>query len=202
MSSVVMQAAEFETVADAERAEAALERLEKAYIEFERTDPSPWSDERVPPPLAVFGEAHGVEWPLVESSRFLLEGRFGEEARLLRVDRMVFFWGPGFELGGETLRMILQRMGAVATADFCKLVVKSDSPDVHLEQWVQFLIDEDFEDQFEVASNDSPSDSVLFSVALEGTNHVLAFDDSGVRDWAFVTLLPQLAGMDPRLIRD
>ena len=56
-----MQAAELESADDARRVEAELAALIASYVEFEQTDPSPWSGERVPPPLAAFGAKHGVE---------------------------------------------------------------------------------------------------------------------------------------------
>lgn len=68
-------------------------------------------------------------------------------------------------------------------------------------EWAEFLRDEDFEDQFSV---EDPKDrTVLFAIRVEGEreSRAISFDDSGVEDWAFVALLPQLDGMDPRITR-
>jgi hypothetical protein len=204
MAHVVMQAAEFASVDEATRAEAELQHLIDGYVAFEKTDPDPWSQGRVPPPLIAFGQRHGVEWPHAQGSRFLLKGLFEDEANLLRVDRMVFFWGGGFDLGGETLRAILGRMGAVACAESVHLVVAASDPEARLAELTSFLVDEDFEGQFEVVSSAADLEHALFSITLDnGSNRThLAFDDSGIEDWAFVSLLPQLDGEDPRLSRD
>ncbi len=203
VSHVVMQAGEFGTVDDAKHVESELQQLVESYVEFEKTDPDPWGTKRVPPPLEAFGKRHGIEWPLVESALFLLKGLFEEEANVTRVDRMVFFWGGGFELGGKTLRIALRRMGAVACIDFCHLVVRSASPKARLAKLTRFLVDEDFEDQFSVLSDPAGLEGALFSITLEDDDDrkYLIFDDSGVQDWAFVSLLPQLEGEDPRLRR-
>lgn len=63
MTHVVMQASEWRSTEDAIRAEAELRSLFDAYARFEREDPSPWAQDRVPPPLVEFGRKHGVEWP-------------------------------------------------------------------------------------------------------------------------------------------
>lgn len=49
MGRVVMQAAEFQTVREAERCETELEELCDAYARFEAHEPSPWSTDRVAP---------------------------------------------------------------------------------------------------------------------------------------------------------
>lgn len=201
MTHVVMQAAEFATIEVAERAEAALAELIARYAEFEATDPGPWSEERVPAPLLAFGAKHGIEWPGTDSSRFLLKGIFEEEATLLRVDRMVFFFGGGFELGGKTLRSILRKLGAVGVGydGNCDLIVQAKDPAARAAELAEFLVDEDYEEQFTLAADPLPSR--LFSVTLEGNGErsALTFNDAGVQDWAFVAALPQLWGEDPRL---
>lgn len=60
-------------------------------------------------------------WPNDLDSRFALKGSFADVASRLRVDRMVFFWGGGFDLGGAALRKVLSKLGAVAVADSCHL---------------------------------------------------------------------------------
>jgi hypothetical protein len=204
MSHVVMQAAEFASVDEAKRAEAELQQLIDGYVDFEATDPDPWNQDRVAPPLVAFGQRHKIEWPQTQASRFLLKGSFEEEINLLHVDRMVFFWGGGFDLGGETLRTILGRMGATRCAESVHLVVGTPTPDKRLAELTGFLVDEDYEDQFDVASDAEALKDALFSVTLENGDDRkhLVFDDSGVQDWAFVSLLPQLDGEDPRLLRD
>ena len=196
-----MQAAEFSTADDARRVETELEGMIASYVEFEKSDPNPWSGERVPPPLVAFGAKHGVEWPHTEESRFLLKGLFEDEAKLLQVDRLLFFWGGGFDLGGETLRAILRNLGAVACDSGCDLIVRAENPEARATELARFLTEEDFEDQFAVSSNPSDLQHGLFSLTIESDTdrRYMIFDDSGVQDWAFVSLLPQLSGEDPRL---
>jgi hypothetical protein len=194
-----MQAAEFPSLESAKQCEAALSELYRAYVNFEATDPSPWSFERVPGPLLDFGKKFGVEWPLKENSRILLKGGFEDTAELMRIDRIVFFWGGGFDLGGETLREILVKMGAKKVTDSCYITIQNSDPDMRLEELVAFLNDEDYEDQYEVDPADF--EFALHAITIAGPNHSrsLAFDESGVQDWAFVALLPQLDGEDPCL---
>lgn len=199
MSHVVMQAAEFPSIEGANQCETALGELYRAYVNFEATDPSPWSADRVPGPLLDFGKKFGVEWPLTEDARFLLKGGFEDAAELMRIDRIVFFWGGGFDLGGQTLREILAKMGAKTVTDSCDITVQNSDPNARLEELVAFLNDEDYEDQYEIDPDDV--DFALHTITIAGPHHsrCLAFDDSGVQDWAFVALLPQLDGEDPCL---
>src|SRR5688572_96943 len=147
MAHVVLQAAEFATANDARRVEAELAALIASYVDFEASDPEPWGGKRVPPPLVAFGQKHGVEWPHDEPSRFLLKGLFKDEAQLLQVDRMLFFWGGGFDLGGETLRTILRKLGAVACSGGCDLVVRTPDPEARATELAEFLTEEDYADQ-------------------------------------------------------
>ncbi|HEY2368418.1 MAG TPA: hypothetical protein VGH87_18605 [Polyangiaceae bacterium] len=203
MSHVVMQAAEFPSVDLAKRCETELRALIDAQIRFEAADPDPWGGKSVPAHLTAFGERHGVAWPSDEHSRFLAKGLFEDEAQLLQVDRMVFFWIPGFDLGGDTLRAILRKLGAVAAVGEgqCHLAIACDDPDARVQELTSFLVDEDFEDQFTVLDGKHTTHD-YFSVTLEGSKHTkrIVFDDSGVQDWAFTALLPQLAGEDPKLV--
>lgn len=193
MAHVVLQAASFPSVEAARRAEFELRRLMEAYAAFEASDPDPWRRDRVPPPLLAFGEAHGVVWPLRDDSRFLLKGSFAEMAELLRVDHVLFFWGGGFELGGPTLRTILAKLGATLCTEHCALSIRANDPDARADELASFLDDEDFEDQFQ---RDEGEASALHTLTILGASEsrVLTFDDSGVQDWAFVALLPQLEG--------
>ena len=189
-----MQAAELPSVELAVRCEKELRALIDAYVAFEKSDPDPWGNKRVPPPLAAFGERHGVPWPHDKPSRFLIKGLFHEEAQLLQVGRMVFFWAGGFDLGGETLRAILRRLGAVSAVGegWCHLTIRHADPTARVEELAELLREEDFEDQFEIAEGPvSPGDAYFSVTALgpEGSAS-LVFDDSGVQDWAFTALLP------------
>ncbi len=197
MAHVVMQSAEFATVEQAQKAESELKWLCDAYTDFEANDPDPWNQERIPPPLIEFGKRHGLDWPNEKHARFLLKGGFAEMVELLRLDRMVFFWGGGFDMGDEPLRQILRKLGATDVRETCDLIVKCTDPDSRIAELAQFLEDEDFEEQYFV---DDYDDWAYFSVKLEGDNHsrMIWFDDSGVQDWAFVTMLYQLDGEDPR----
>jgi hypothetical protein len=201
MSHVVMQASEWDSVDAAIRCEKELRALFDTYVRFEREDSSPWAQDRVAPPLAAFGRAHGVAWPLEKDSRFLLKGGIEDSAEILRVDRMVFFWGGGFDLGGEALRNVLRSMGAVRVAEGCTLFVRSDDPDERVKQLAAFLDDEDFEEQYEVDDGVAPADHALHTVTFvsKARRRRIVFDDSGVQDWAFVAILPQLDGENPSL---
>lgn len=200
-----MQAAEFPSPDLAERCEKELRALIDAYVAFEKSDPDPWGGKRVPPPLVAFGERHGVVWPNDHGSRFFIKGMFEDEAQLLRIDRMIFFWAGGFDLGGQTLRAILTRLGAttaVGEGD-CHLAIRHEDPDARVGELADFLGEEDYENQFAlVAGAPSPEDA-YFSITVVGPRHRarIAFDDSGVQDWAFTALLPQLSGEDPSLLR-
>lgn len=202
MSHVVMQASEWATADDAIRCESELRALVDAYVKFEREDPSPWARDRVAKPLTEFGRKHGVAWPLEDQARFLLKGGVEESAGLLRVDRMVFFWGGGFDLGGDTLRGILRDMGAVRVAEHCALVVRASDPDARVRELASFLDDEEYDGQYTIddgtgAAPDGALHTVTFVSGARRRRFV--FDDSGVEDWAFVAIVPQLDGEDPSL---
>ena len=194
MSHVVMHAASFTTLAAARRAEAELRRLTRAYIAFEAEDPDPWRDDRVAPPLVDFGRTHGIDWPHRQDARFLLKGSFADSAEVLLVDRLVFFWGGGFELGGPALRAVLVRLGATVTTDRCDVSIRTPHADARVRELADFLVDEDFEGQFRL--DDDGDATPLHRLTLVGpaARRVFTFDDSGVQDWAFVALLPQLDG--------
>lgn len=198
-----MQAAEFPSLALAEECERVLRALVEAYIQFEKTDADPWGASRVPPPLVAFGKRYGVEWPNDERSRFLVKGLFEDEAKLLRVDRMIFFWVPGFDLGGDTLRGILRRLGATAAVGegHVHLTIKNDDPETRTSELAEFLAEEeDFDEQFTVhAGKASPQTYFSLTVVGPASSKHLEFDDSGVQDWAFTAVLPQLFDEDPTL---
>jgi hypothetical protein len=198
MAQVVIQAAEFPTLEQAEHAEAELKWLYDAYVEFENTDPEPWRTDRVPPPLVEFGKRHDMAWPNTDDARFLLKDQFSMIAELLRIDRMVFFWGGGFEMGGEPMREVLRKLGATEVRPNCNLVIESPDPDARVAELAQFLDDEDYADQYTVGTGESGWR--YFSLDVRGPDCVRSIecDDSGVQDWAFVTLLYQLDGEDPR----
>ncbi len=201
MASVVMQAAAFPDEATARSAEAELVLLVERYAEFERTDPNPWREDRLPDVLAELGRRYGVEWPNLEDARFLIKGRVGEEAHVRRVDRVVFFWAPGFDLGGETLRKVLARMGALRCTAHPRLRVRATDPKARARELVTFLSEEGFAGQQRLTRDDRALKRALFSLTLEGDSartHLI-FNDAGMSDWAFVALLPQLEGEDPEL---
>lgn len=199
-----MQAFEFGTIERAAVAEAALQQLFADYVAFEKAAKDPWSRDVAPPPLVAFGQRHGVEWPRDTASRFLLKGLFADSAELLRVDRIVFAWGGGFDLGGAWLQAVLRAMGASVCASAPQLVVRCGDPDARLAELTEFLAEEeDYADQFSVAREEGALDDALFSITLarDAERRYLMFDDSGVQDWAFVAVLPQLDGEDPSLRR-
>jgi hypothetical protein len=55
--------------------------------------------------------------------------------------------------------------------------------------------------QFTTTPDDAALDGAPFAITFErdGDRVHLTFDDSGVQDWAFVAMLPQLWGDDPVL---
>lgn len=199
-----MQGAECTSIADAERLEAELVALKAAYVRYEAEAEHPWADDAVPTPLVAWGERHGVPWQRSRETRFLLKGMFEDEAQILRVDRMVFFWGGGFDLGGAWLRTILGKLGAVACSAAPRLRIACHDPEGRARALAQFLVDEDYEDQFTVGDDPEDLPSALFALVLEhgDARRYVLFDDSGVQDWAFVALLPQLVGEDPSLAPD
>lgn len=199
---VVMQMAELADIEAAAAWEADLRALVEAFVRFERSSPNAWEGGVVPPPLAAFGERHGVAWPSLESSRFLVRGSLAEATEILRVDRLVCFWGNGFELGGATLQQIAKRRGATAACAEGHLVVRHAQPRARAEELAAFLRDEDHEGHFSVLDAEQPlPPHTLYTITFEGTSERvrLVFDGSGMQDWAFVAALPQLDGEDPSL---
>ncbi len=197
-----MQAAEFSSLEAAALAETALTRLIDEYTAWEKTAEQPWSEDAVPQPLVDFGTRHGVPWPADKHSRFLLKGMFDDVINLSRVDRLVFFWGGGFDLGGPWLRSVLETLGASRTAEWPALVVRCSDPKSRAEAAGEFLVEEeDSEGQFAIVEGEADLSSVLFAITFENdeTRVHLTFDDSGVQDWAFVAMLPQLHDEDPSL---
>jgi hypothetical protein len=205
MSHVVIQAAEFATVDQSKRCEAELRGLIDDCIRAERAGESSFDAQRVFSPLAAFGARHGVSWPRGEGAAFRLKDPMSD-TQLLRVDRMVFLWAAGFELGGDTLRAVLTRLGATAAAGEgrCHLVISSNDPDQRVEELGDFLREEGMGEQFEIIrSAPRALGDAYFSVTMNGPEHStrIVFDTSGVQDWAFTALLPQLSDENPALLR-
>jgi hypothetical protein len=220
MAHVVLHCAEFRTSDAASSAAGALATLKAEYARHEssvalQSSRAPYGDSRtpelIPPPLVAFGERHGFVWP--SSCGFLIKG-FADEIEIVAVDRLVFFYVGGFELGSEAIATYFAGSGAVRYAyDRCQLVMRVADPVARARELAAFLVDEDYEDQFTLridgqveGSDEAQSDGevepyFLFTLILTNAEHtcVLGFDDSGVQDWAFVSLLYQLSGMDPSL---
>ncbi|WP_437651019.1 hypothetical protein [Sorangium sp. So ce362] len=76
-----------------------------------------------------------------------------------------------------------------------------DDPQARAAASGEFLVEADYEEQCTTTSDDAALDRALFSITFErdGDRIHLTFDDSGVQDWAFVAMLPQLSGDDPAL---
>lgn len=197
MAHVVMQAAEFPSVEHARRCAKELETLVAEYAKFEKESAHDWPRKSAAPPLIAFGRRHGVRWPDGEEASIRVKGQIAEEANVLQVDRMVFFWIPGFELGGEPMREAFRRLGALDTGcnGNCNLEIKAADPDARVEELFDFLNEEDYEDQMNVRTGDEPVEKMYFSLTVTGPDKrvILEFDDSGVQDWAFVAMLPQLS---------
>ena len=200
MAHVVMQAAQLPTTRAAEAAAEALARLVDEYSAWEEAaGAAAWDEGPTPPPLLAFAARHGFEWPT--GARILLKGMAGEVLCVAAIDELVFFWGGGFEVGGAGIERFFAAGGAVAQATRCHLTVRSESPAALVESLAQFLDEEDYEDQYSSQPLAAASlGELLHSVTVEGPEPlVLGFDDSGVQDWAFTTVLYQLAGLHPRL---
>ena len=107
--------------------------------------------------------------------------------------RGAFRCGRG-ELGGPALRAVLVRQGATVTTDRCDVSIRTPHADARVRELADFLVDEDFEGQFRL--DDDGDATPLHRLTLVGpaARRVFTFDDSGVQDWAFVALLPQLDG--------
>jgi hypothetical protein len=96
--------------------------------------------------------------------------------------------------------------GAAAPKNSCHVVILDTDPHARAKQLADFLVEEDYEDQFTAGEGTfSPTElpNMLFSISVIGPHSSahLSFDDSGVQDWAFTTLLPQLSDKDPSLLR-
>lgn len=196
MSHVVMQAAEFPTLAEAERCEAELRTFIAAYGAYDDA-PGPGDS-----PLVELGRTHGITWPEDPSAEILVKGLFSDEAQLARIDRLVFFWIGGFDLGGEPFREVLRRLGAAHTANerTCHLLVRTEDPEGRAAALAEFLDEEDYEEQYTVEDAGAPlAADIAFSVTFTGpkAKRRLVFDTSGVQDWAFTNLLYQLTDDDP-----
>lgn len=210
MAHVVLHCAEYPDGDAARLVGEALQRLKDEYVEYERGLGQRRADEGIAsPPLVAFGQRHGFEWPA--SARFAIKGA-ADEIEVTVVDRVVFFHAGGFELGGMAIEWYLAHSGAVSWAsDRAHLLVRSADPVASARELAAFLVDEDYEEQFtllvdgEVELRPFQDDEAdfAFTVTLVDAEHtcVLGFDDSGVQDWAFVSLLYQLCGMDPSLDR-
>jgi hypothetical protein len=221
MAHVVFHCAEYPSSDAANAAADALTKLKEDYARHEssvalQSSRAPYGDSTkpgvIPPPLVAFGERHGFVWP--SSCGFSIKG-LADEIEIVAVDRLVFFYVGGFELGGSAIETYFARSGAVRYAsNHCHLVMGSAEAVERARELAAFLVDEDFEDQFtlridgkvEGRSGDADDDeegdeNFPFAVTLTNAEHtcVLGFDDSGVQDWAFVSLLYQLADMDPSL---
>lgn len=220
MAHVVLHCAEYPSCDAANLAAEALQKLKEDYERYEpsvalQSSRAPYGDstspDTIPPPLVAFGERHGFVWP--SSCGFLIKG-LADEIQIVAVDRLVFFYVGGFELGGRALETYFVGSGAVRYAsDGVHLVMQLPEAVARARELAAFLVDEDYEDQFTLridgavegrpADEDATEDShFLFTVTLTNAEHtcVLGFDDSGVQDWAFVSLLYQLSGMNPTLL--
>lgn len=73
---------------------------------------------------------------------------------------------------------------------------------VRIRELAEFLEYEDLGGQFSL--DDGHRGSALHSLVVSGPEHSrsIVFDDSGVQDWAFVELVPQLDGEDPGFAQD
>lgn len=208
MAHVVLHCAEYRTPEAAKLAGEALQQLQDEYAVHERSALERGDSGVIPPPFVAFGRQHGFEWPA--ACRFVIKG-FAEEIEINVVDRLVFFHVGGLELGGRAIETYFARSGAIRWAtDRAHLVVQSADPVAAARELAAFLVDEDYEGQFTLSVDDavelppfhSYQTQFFFSVTLTNAEHtcVLGFDDSGVQDWAFVSLLYQLLGMDPSLV--
>jgi len=193
-----MQAAECPSLEAAQRLESELNALRSAYVSFSNFE---HDDGAEGSPLLELGRRTGVPWYRANETRFHLKDPF-EETVVMRIDRLVFFWGCGFDLGGPWLRQVMQALGATTCAAWPKLRIQCADPQARVAELTSFLRDEDFDEQFELTDDAARLSTALFSVSFEraNTRQHLLFDDSGVQDWAFVSLLPQLDGENPTFL--
>jgi hypothetical protein len=220
VAHVVFHCAEYRSSDAASSAVDALSKLKADYARHEtsalRSSRASYGDANqpgmIPPPFVAFGERHGFVWP--SSCGFSIKG-LADEIEIVAVDRLVFFYVGGFELGGRAIETYFAGSGAVRYAsNGCHLVMQSTKAVVRARELAAFLVEEDFEGQFRLridGESEGPSgdeddvddvdENFVFTVTLTNAEHtcVLGFDDSGVQDWAFVSLLYQLSDMDPSL---
>ena len=201
----VTHCAHFATESAARDAVHALEVLLQEYADYEHSvtlqssDP-PYGDtakaNAIPPPFIAFAARHGFNWP--SSCGFLLRGP-ASDAELIQIDRLVFFRGNGFELGGEAIQTFLKMRGALVGSDEANLVVQCDAPDERRGELAAFLEDEDFEGEFVLLDRMQDDAELLCSITFQSpkTQRVLGFRHRGMEPDAFVAALYQLAGEDP-----
>lgn len=197
MAHVVLHCAEFPSSEKAIAAAAELETLKAALVAWEVGN---FSDgKNVPMPCLEFAERRAFEWP--PNAVVLLEHP-ASEIEVVQVDALVFFYGGGFDLGGAGTARFFEYAGATRCATSGHLVIDAQDPVALTRELASFLDEEDFADQYRVFEGKPPA-PLMHSITLTGPGgpRVLGFDDSGVQDWAFVALLPQLDGSRPRFGR-
>jgi hypothetical protein len=81
----------------------------------------------------------------------------------------------------------------------CALTIRNDAPDQRVQELAAFLDEEDYEGQYSIDDGEGASDAAFYTLTVVGRDRRsrLLFDGSGVQDWAFVAILPQLDGEDP-----
>ncbi len=202
MAHVVLHCAEFESESAAGVAAAGLDEFRAATIAYERQLGGP--AEPPDPPLVEFAKAHG--FALHGACEVLVKGPAEDTMQVLQVDRLVFFYAGGFDLGGDAIETYFSLAGASHySRDTAQLVVASENPQASARSLASFLDDEEYAEQYYLAEAEAEvyADPTPFSVRFETADTSLAtaviFDDSGVQDWAFIACLPQLHGQAPRL---
>lgn len=194
MAEIIMHAAEFADAHSAQKAELELRQFIDEMIEYESTATDPW-DGALQPPVKALGERCGVEWKSREVHEVLIRGLFRDEAKLIRQNLALFFWAPGFGLGGPYLDAVLQNLGAHFVTHEPRLLVRCGAPlEVH-----ESLL-EDLSAGGYPPPESSPEASFSIHFASDEKSRTLSFADKSAAAWAFVAVLPQLCARHPSAI--
>lgn len=148
----------------------------------------------LPEVLVEMGRRHGFEWP--RDCGFLVKGS-SSEISVEPVGRLLFVYANAFELGGEAMKKVFASLGSVRYAERCHLRCDVADAAERKSELATFLDEEEFDDAFRAESSPHTLYSITLCDAAASTS--LYFDGGNSGEEAFIALLPQLDGDDPRL---
>jgi hypothetical protein len=202
MSHVVHHCAQFATEAQAITVEQELLAFRAACAAWERRCHESRTNMMglVPEPLAALATKHAFALP-AEGYEILLKGLIDDVMQVRRMGSLIVFYGGGFDLGGAAIESYFAAMGATAyDRNGAVLVVECDAPDEAATDLAAALDDEEYDEQYTIGPDEEGG---VFTIRFEGggARACVAFDDSGVQDWAFIASLSHLTALTaPRLV--